>query len=82
MAEEVYDFVVERNLLVEVEVADEKGVVDIAIAEARATEDPLRVSELLVRRGRYLWASGAPALALEAGPAVAATAPANSPRPS
>ena len=54
-------------------------LIDIAIAEARETSDPLRVSELLVRRGRYLWSSGAPALALATYEEALATGPASPP---
>jgi DNA-binding NarL/FixJ family response regulator len=40
-------------------------LVEPALAEARELGDPFRISALLVRRGRYLWAGGftAPALA-------------------
>ena len=63
MAEEVYDFVVERNLLVEVEVADEKGVVDVAIAELR---DQLRELGLdLGEDARHLGGWRATAIYLE-----------------
>ncbi|MCU1428337.1 MAG: transcriptional regulator, LuxR family [Actinomycetia bacterium] len=54
-------------------------LVDIAIAEARATDDPLRVSSLLVRRGRYLWANGAPGPALATYEEALATCPASPP---
>ncbi len=52
---------------------------DLAIAEARETSDPLRVSELLVRRGRYQWSEGLPALALATYEEALMTAPASPP---
>ncbi len=39
-------------------------LIALAITEARDLGDQLRVSELLVRRGRYLWSGGAPGEAL------------------
>ena len=39
-------------------------LIDIALAEARELGDPLRVSVLLIRRGRYLWSYGALAASL------------------
>ena len=54
-------------------------LIDIAIAEARELGDPLRVSDLLVRRGRYLWTDGSPSLALTTYAEALATCPPDPP---
>jgi DNA-binding CsgD family transcriptional regulator/tetratricopeptide (TPR) repeat protein len=55
-------------------------LMDIAIAEARELgDDPLRVSSLLVRRGRYLWSDGSPALSLATYEEALAVCPASPP---
>ena len=55
-------------------------LIDTAIAEAREQGvDPLRISDLLVRRGRYLWSDGAPGPALAAYEEVLVTCPATPP---
>jgi DNA-binding CsgD family transcriptional regulator/tetratricopeptide (TPR) repeat protein len=50
-------------------------LVHAAIIEARETSDDLRVSELLERRGRYLWTDGSPKAALSAYEEALATCP-------
>jgi DNA-binding CsgD family transcriptional regulator len=54
-------------------------LMDIAIEEARADGDPLRISTLLVRRGRYLWVDGAPGAALTTYEEALATCPVSPP---
>jgi DNA-binding CsgD family transcriptional regulator len=54
-------------------------LIDTAVAEAREIGDPFRVSTLLVRRGRYLWAGGTPVAALSTYEEALATCPASPP---
>lgn len=54
-------------------------LVDMAIDEARESGDVLRVSDLLVRRGRYLWSDGSPGPALATYEEALATCPVSPP---
>ena len=57
-------------------------LIDIAIEEARELGDPLRMSDLLVARGRYLWLSGSVPESLATYEEAFATSPATPSRAS
>jgi ATP/maltotriose-dependent transcriptional regulator MalT len=50
-------------------------LIDQAIGEARALADPLRLSDVIERKGRYLWNNGQPRAALDSYEEALATCP-------